>query len=239
MSHDPVILPLQGGRYGSNAGQALTRREGVLKVTGRATYAADNHPEGMLYAVTAVSRIARGRVTALDVAAAKAHPGVIEVLTSANRPPLSHDPNEKVPPFGFRVEVLQDDSVRYANQPIALVVAETLEAATEGAALLNPQYKAEPARTNLANGERYAPPMIGMGAPTRTAFGDVEAGLAAAAHVTEAEFVTPQQYHNAMEPHAVVAEWNGDRLTLDMPNQALVMSCAAYGMWLAFRRKTL
>ena len=132
-----TTLP-QGGRYGSNSGQPLTRRDGVLKVTGAATYAADNHPDGVVYAVTAVSRIARGRVTALDVAAAKAHPGVIEVLTPANRPPLAHDPDEKMPPFGFRVEVLQDDLVRYVNQPIALVLAETLEAATEGGRAAEP-----------------------------------------------------------------------------------------------------
>ncbi|MBA4785098.1 MAG: xanthine dehydrogenase family protein molybdopterin-binding subunit, partial [Rhizobiales bacterium] len=119
--------PSTNARYGSNAGQPLTRRDGVLKVTGRATYAADNHPDGMLYAVTAVSRIARGRVTSLDVEAAKAHPGVVEVMTPASRPPLAHDPDEKLPPFGFRIEVLQDSTVRYANQPIALVIAETLE----------------------------------------------------------------------------------------------------------------
>jgi xanthine dehydrogenase YagR molybdenum-binding subunit len=229
MLHE-TVLP-QHARHGSNAGQPLTRRDGVLKVTGRAIYAADNHPEGMLYAVTAVSRIARGRVTALDVDAAKAHPGVVEVITPANRPPLAHDPNEKMPPFGFRVEVLQDDSVRYVNQPIALVVAETLEAATEGAALLNPQYEADNARTGPHNGERFAPPAVGVGAPARTAHGDVEAGLAAAARVTEAEYVTPPQYHNAMEPHAVVAQWDGDRLTLDMPNQALALSCASYAAY--------
>jgi len=66
-------------RHGSNIGQPLTRRDGVLKVTGAAKYAADRHPPGMLYAVLATSTIARGRVASLDVAAAKAHPGVIEV----------------------------------------------------------------------------------------------------------------------------------------------------------------
>jgi xanthine dehydrogenase YagR molybdenum-binding subunit len=160
MPHEAASPALQH-RHGSNAGQPLTRRDGVLKVTGRATYAADNHPDDMLYAVTAVSSIARGRVTALDVQAAKAHPDVVEVLTPANRPPLAHDPNEKIPPFGFRVEVLQDDTVRYVNQPIALVVAKTLEAATEGAALLNPQYEIENPRTGLENGERYAPAAVG------------------------------------------------------------------------------
>lgn len=227
----PETASAQNTRYGSNAGQPLTRRDGVLKVTGRATYAADNHPEGMLYAVTAVSTIARGRVTGLDIAAAKAHPGVVEVLTPANRPPLAHDPNEKMPPFGFRVEVLQDDTVRYANQPIALVVAETLEAATEGAALLNPRYQAEPARTELETGLRFDPPAVGVGGPPSTAYGDVEAGLASADKVLEFEYSTPAQYHNAMEPHAVVAEWDGDRVMLDMPNQALALSCASYAAY--------
>src|SRR5580693_5910944 len=114
-------------RHGSNIGQPLTRREGVLKVTGRAKYAADNHPPGMLYAALAVSSIARGRVIFLDVAAAKAHPTVVEVMTPANRPSLAQDPDEKTNPFMFRLDVLQDDSVRYANQPIAIVIAETLE----------------------------------------------------------------------------------------------------------------
>jgi len=221
----------QQHRHGSNMGQPLTRRDGILKVTGRATYAADNHPADMLYAVTVASRIARGKVTALDVAAAKAHPGVVEVLTPANRPPMAHDPDEKMPPFGFRVEVLQDNSVRYVNQPIALVIAETLEAATEGAALLNPQYEIAPARTGLENGERFDPPVVGVGSASRTAHGDVEAGLAAAARVMEADYATPAQYHNAMEPHAVVAAWDGDRLTLDMPNQAMALSCKSYAAY--------
>ncbi|CZT33291.1 xanthine dehydrogenase family protein molybdopterin-binding subunit [Rhizobium sp. 9140] len=215
-------------RYGSSAGQPLTRRDGILKVTGGATYAADNHPEGLLYAVMAVSRIARGHVRSMNVDAAKAHSGVVEVLTPANRPPLFHDPNEKMPPFGFRVEVLQDDSVRYVNQPIALVIAETLEAATEGAALLDPQYNTEPVRVGRETGIRFDPPAVSIGGPPKTAHGDIEAGFSNAAITVEAEVETPPQYHNAMEPHAVVAEWDGDRVVLDMPNQALALSCASY-----------
>ena len=86
-------------RYGSNVGQPITRRDAILKVTGRASYAADNHPEGMLYAVCAVSTIARGRVTHLDVEAAKAHPQVVEVITPANRPPLAGDPEAQARPL--------------------------------------------------------------------------------------------------------------------------------------------
>ena len=85
-------------RHGSNIGQPLTRRDGVLKVRGEARYAADNHPNGTLHAVLAVSHIARGRVSFLDVAAAKSHPGVIEVMTPANRPPLAEDPDAKTNP---------------------------------------------------------------------------------------------------------------------------------------------
>ncbi|KQR76030.1 xanthine dehydrogenase family protein molybdopterin-binding subunit [Rhizobium sp. Leaf341] len=224
----PSETKAAANRYGSNAGQPLTRRDGLLKVTGRATYAADNHPEDLVFAVTAVSRIARGRVRAMNIDAAKAHPGVIDVLTPANRPPLSHDPDEKMPPFGFRVEVLQDDGVRYANQPIALVIAETLEAATEGAVLLDPQYDVEPARVDRATGLRFDPPGVGVGGDPSTAYGDLDAGFSQAAVTLEGEYETPPQYHNAMEPHAVVAEWDGDRVTLDMPNQALAMSCASY-----------
>ena len=115
-------------RHGSNMGQPLTRRDGFLKVTGAARYAADNHPAGMLYAVLAVSSVARGRVTFLDVAAAKAHPRVIDVMTPANKPPLAEDPDAKTNPFMFRLDVLQNDRVRYAHQPIAVVIAEMLEA---------------------------------------------------------------------------------------------------------------
>src|ERR1700733_10542336 len=130
MSSMPEIALTQAPahiRHGSNIGQPLTRRDGVLKVTGTARYAADNHPPGMLYAVLAVSSIARGRVTFLDVAAAKAHPGVIDVMTPANKPALAQDPDEKSNPFMFRLDLLQSDRVRYANQPIAVVIAETLE----------------------------------------------------------------------------------------------------------------
>src|ERR1700688_4449970 len=108
-------------RHGSNIGQPLTHREGILKVKGEARYAADNHPPGMLYAVLAVSQIARGRVTALDVQAAKAHPGVVEVMTSANRPALAEDPDAKTNPFMFRLDLLQNDQVRSPHPPTRAV----------------------------------------------------------------------------------------------------------------------
>ncbi|HTW72615.1 MAG TPA: xanthine dehydrogenase family protein molybdopterin-binding subunit [Acetobacteraceae bacterium] len=216
-------------RHGSNIGQPLTRRDGVLKVTGRARYAADNHPPGMLYAVLAVSAIARGRVASLDVAAAKGHPGVVEVMTPANRPPLAKDPDEKTNPFAFRLDLLQNDRVRYANQPIAVVIAGSLEAATEGALLLSPRYDAEPARVGLDAGESFVPPVVGPGFPAEAGHGDVAAGLAAAVRHIDATYETPPQYHNAMEPHAIVAAWDGDALTIDTPSQGMAWAQARIG----------
>jgi len=211
-------------RHGSNIGQPLTRRDGVLKVTGRARYAADNHPAGMLYAVMAVSSIAHGRVTFLDVQAARRHPGVVEVMTPANRPPLAEDPDAKTNPFMFRLDLLQNDHVRYANQPIAVVIAETLEAATEGAALLSPQYEAQPARVGLDGAESFVPPVVGIGDPAEVQHGDVQAGLAAASRRMDATYETAAQYHNAMEPHAIVVAWDGDTLSIDTPTQGLAMA---------------
>ena len=216
LTRDPAHI-----RHGSNIGQPLTRTDGVLKVTGKARYAADNHPPGMLYAVIASSCIARGRVTSLDVAAAKRHPGVIDVMTPAHKPELAEDPDAKGNPFAFRMELLQSDQVRYANQAIAVVIAETLEAATEGAALLSPRYQVEIARVGLDAGEAYAPPVVGIGNPAEVRHGDIDAGLDAAVRRIDATYETPAQYHNAMEPHAIVAVWDGDRLFIDTPSQGM------------------
>jgi len=211
-------------RHGSNIGQPLTRRDGILKVTGAVRYAADQHPPGMLYAVLAVSSIARGRVAFLNVAAAKAHPHVVEVMTPANKPALAQDPDEKSNPFMFRLDLLQSGQVRYANQPIAVVIAETLEAATEGAALLSPRYDIETPRVGLDATESFVPSAVGPGFPPAAHRGDIEAGLAAASKRIEATYETAPQYHNAMEPHAIVAAWDGDTLSVDTPSQGLAMA---------------
>jgi xanthine dehydrogenase YagR molybdenum-binding subunit len=224
LTQNPAHARHGSNNNGSSIGQPLTRREGVLKVTGQARYAADNHPPGMLHAVLAVSSIARGRVAFLDVAAAKGHPGVVEVMTPSNRPALAEDPDAKLHPFMFRMELLQNDEVRYANQSIAVVIAETLEAATEGAALLSPRYEVQPARIGLDGGDSFVPAAIGVGNPAEMRRGDVEAGLAAATRHVDATYETAIQYHNAMEPHAIVAAWDGDTLSIDTPSQGMAMA---------------
>ena len=227
------VIPM---RHGSSIGQPITRRDGELKVTGRAHYAADHHPNRMLYAVMATSRISRGRVAFYDVAAAKAHPGVVAVMVPGDVPKLAGDPDGKDNPFAFRIDVLQTDRVRYAGQPIAVVVAETLEAATEGCALLSPTYETAAARVGLDGAEEIVPPSVGVGEePDAAHGGDVETGLAAAAKRIEAIYETPAQYHNAMETHSVVAQWDGDKLTLDMPCQAMTMAKGRLGSLLGIK----
>ena len=126
--------------------------------------------------------------------------------------------------FMFRLDLLQNDKVRYAGQPIAVVIAETLEAATEGADLLAPRYEIEPARMGLDATESFLPSTVGPGFPAQAHRGDVEAELAGAAKTITATYETPAQYHNPMEPHAIVAVWDGDTLSIDTPSQGLAMA---------------
>ena len=140
-------------------------------------------------------------------------------MTPANRPALALDPDLKADPFMFRLDLLQNDKVRYANQSIAVVIAQTLEAATEGAVLLAPRYEVEPARVDLDEMESFEPAVVGPGFPTKAQRGDVVAGLAAARTKIDATYQTPPQYHNPMEPHAIVAVWDGDTLSIDTPSQ--------------------
>ncbi|RII37992.1 xanthine dehydrogenase family protein molybdopterin-binding subunit [Pseudooceanicola sediminis] len=216
-------------RFGTG-GQSLARRDGLAKVTGGARYAADTPLAAGLYGVVVAAGIARGRVAALNVAAALAHPGVVEVLTPQNRPALAQHPDEKRHPFNFRLEALQDDTIRYAGQAIAMVLAESLEAATEGARLLAPRYVSEPPRIGFEGSAPWHPGMVGFFAPPAQEIGNVAKGLADADVVTQTTIETPAQFHNAMEPHAIAAEWieqeGRARLLLNTPNQGPVMTAA-------------
>ncbi len=122
------------------------------------------------------------------------------------------------------MDLLGNDRVRYVNQPIAVVIAETLEAATEGAHLLAPTYAPEPAQADFDAAERFTPKAVGVGQPPAEGHGDIDTALATAAAHIEATYDTPAQYHNAMETHAVVAAWDGNTLHLDIPTQGMAMT---------------
>ena len=219
------------------SGQPLTRRDGILKVTGRARYAADNHPAG--HAVCGV-RSEHDRARPCRRISTSKPPRRIPCRRrdDARQPAAARRrPRRQARPFTFRLEALQNDRVRYANQPIAVVIAETLEAATEGAALL--ARVTRPSRRASDSMRREFPPRCRGGrharraSPMATSRRDWRRPLR-----IDATYETPSQYHNAMEPHAIVAAWDGDRLTLDTPNQAPSSPVQPTPAFLACRPRT-
>ncbi|MEU9291396.1 xanthine dehydrogenase family protein molybdopterin-binding subunit [Streptomyces sp. NPDC048275] len=189
-------------------GAPLSRVDGRLKVTGQAKYAADHEPDGVVHAVVVDSSVALGRITGIDTRAAEAQPGVLRVIHHRNAPELPYGPNPgslNLP--GERLRVFQDNQVRFHGQPVAVVVATTLEAAQHAASLVKVGYDAERPATDLTD----AP---AAGEPRTYARGDAEAALRDAPVRLEMTYRPARNHHNAMELHATVAQWDGDRLTL-------------------------
>ena len=204
----------------SSIGAPLDRVDGPLKVSGQAHYTGDLALPGMAHAVLVTSTIASGRVAAIDTGAAERAPGVVAVITHANAMRLPQDGKAAKPPDGRVLSLLQDDAVAYANQPIALVVAETIAQANGAAALVRVTYARATAHVDFdaARAGEYPPDKVN-GAPPDTARGDVEAGLSAAVHRIDGAWTTPFQHHNPMEPHATLASWDGDKLAIEDSTQ--------------------
>ena len=202
-------------------GEPLTRVDGPAKVTGRARYAAEFHPDGLAYAATHDSTVPAGRITAIDTAAAEHAPGVLLVLTHLNADRLSYQaPAERPavdPVAGEQLRVLQDAEIRFSGQPVALVVATTQAQALYAASLVRVSYAPDPERRirfdpALAKPTSEAAAKKGRGPETKQ--GDPDAAFAAAPVQVDATYLQAREQHNAMEPHATVAQWQGDRLTL-------------------------
>ncbi len=205
----------------TSIGAPLDRVDGPLKVCGQARYTGDLALPRMAHAVLVTSTIASGRIVRIDAGAAERAPGVVAVLTHANAMKLPQGGKAAVqPPTGRVLSLLQDDQVAYQNQPVALVVAETIEQANEAAALVRVTYERAPARVDFeAERRNEVVPDKANDAPPDTRRGDVEAGLAAAAHRVELDYTTPFQHHNPMEPHATLASWDGERLSIEDSTQ--------------------
>ncbi len=198
-------------------GEPLDRVEGRLKVTGRAPYAYEQKVPNAVYGVLVVSSIAKGTITSFDTRAAEKSPGVLRVITHQNSikfPALQNQSNSL--PVGKVVQVFQDNVVRYAYQPIAVAVADTLENAKEAARLVRAQYRVDQPLTDLKSrlSEAYLPKKAGDEGPTTTR-GDMQAGMQQAHKRVEQVYWTPFEVHNPMEPHATIAVWDApDHLTL-------------------------
>jgi xanthine dehydrogenase YagR molybdenum-binding subunit len=192
----------------TSIGRPLDRIEGRAKVTGRARYSGEQSIANVAHAALVTSTIARGRIAALDTREAERARGVLTVLTHQNAPRLARSPDDVSD--GVRaLDLLQHDVVRYANQPIGVVVAETLEAAQEAAALVQVQYLADAHAIELEprRGEAVAP--ADDDPPAASSRGDVDGRLRDAEATIERVYRTPFETHNPMEPHATLAVWDG------------------------------
>jgi xanthine dehydrogenase YagR molybdenum-binding subunit len=190
---------------------APRRPDGRAKVTGGADYAGERSPGNVLHAVMVTSPFARGHVTRIDTAAALEHAGVVSVLTHADMPRLGPAP---VPPVAQSFVPMQSTEIRYEGQPVALVLAETLEAAEQGAALVDARYT-RAASVVFEGGDVAIPRTEGNGyafAELDICKGDADAALAAAPVKVDAEYLAPTRHHNMMEPSTTLAEWRGDEL---------------------------
>jgi len=190
-------------------GVEQTRLEGREKVTGRAVYAYEHPVEGVVYAWLVQATIARGTVRAVDGSEARRRDGVLAVISHENAPGLG-DPAER------ELRILQSPRVHYRGQIVAIVVAETLEAAREAADLVRIEYDPEAHDVALRDDhpKLYTPEKVNPNFPSETAEGDVEAALAGSALLVDETYTTPAEHNNPMEPHASLAVWSGGDLTL-------------------------
>ncbi len=214
-------------------GQPLPRVDGHAKVTGRARYAAEFNQPDQAYAVVVGSTIGLGRVTGIDIAPMLRLPGVVAVITHLTAPQLAYGPHKSGidPAVGERLHVLQDDRVRFFGQPVAAVVADSLDCAERAAAALAISYA--PERPVTDTDDPAAAPIVpeaatrpGTRVRADSARGDADAALAAAAVRIDATYTMARENHNPMEPHATVAAWHGTRLTLWSKSQFVVNEAA-------------
>jgi xanthine dehydrogenase YagR molybdenum-binding subunit len=194
----------------SEIGHPTSRADGAAKVSGAARYTADIRIDGLAHAVLAGSPVAVGRITAIDTSAAERSPGVAAVFTFRNFPKLNAIPS---PPAGQSVMPLQDDRIHYEGQPIALVVAETLEEAQRGAALIVADIKAERPEVDFMSALDRATKGTSFAEPD-TDVGDVTQPLTAAAQTIDGRYTTADRHHLAMEPSVTIADWRDGTLVL-------------------------
>lgn len=198
-------------------GAPINRTDGWAKVSGAARYTAEHTLPHMAHAVLLTSSIASGRVLRIDANGAAGVPGLLLVMTHENAMSLPEATRQGKlqPPIGRTLSLLQDDRVHYNNQPIGVVVADTLEHAREAAARLSIEYEAAPAVLDFALARQHThPPDKVLGEPADTARGHLQTGLLSGSARLDEVYTTPYETHNPIEPHATVAAWDADHLTL-------------------------
>src|SRR6202522_3939588 len=197
---------------------AIARFDGPAKVSGKAMYAGDQSQPSQLYAAFVTSHIPCGRVETISSASASAKPAVVRVLTAADMPRVHSALQQvSVPPLASRFVPMQENEIMHEGQPVAIVLAETLEAAEEAAKLVQVRYS----RSAFSVAETSSPAAVmpekgnySKAGPLAFAKGDTGAAYAAAATQSTATYTQPSRHANPMEPSAILAVWNGDNLTV-------------------------
>jgi xanthine dehydrogenase YagR molybdenum-binding subunit len=198
-------------------GAPINRTDGWAKVSGSARYTAEHQVAGLAHAVLVTSTVPAGRVARIDAAGANEVPGLLLVMTHENAPRLPPETRagKLEPPSGRVLSLLQDDAIHYNNQPLAVVVADTLEHARDAAGRLRIEYEHAPAMLDFDVAKLAPHPpdkVLGEAADTRR--GDLQAGLLSGSVRLDHTYGTPYESHNPLEPHATIAAWDGDQLTL-------------------------
>ncbi|MFN8675081.1 MAG: xanthine dehydrogenase family protein molybdopterin-binding subunit [Thermomicrobiales bacterium] len=207
---DPLI------REPGAIGLPLDRVDGALKVQGAATFTAEYQVENLAHAALVYSTIAKGRIAQIDGAEAEAAPGVIAVITYRNAPRMEHPTLLSMLRLGKGVgasdlPIMQDNSVSFDGEAVAVVVAELPEQAAYAASLVRVTYEAEQPQVSFAAAKAHATvPKNVMGEEPEIVMGDPDTALAAAAFVVDHTYRTPRQNQNALEPHATIAIWEDD-----------------------------
>jgi xanthine dehydrogenase YagR molybdenum-binding subunit len=211
------------GQHG-HVGSPVSRLDGALKVRGEARFAAEVALEGLLYAAVVHSTIARGRIASLETTTAELAPGVALVMTHRNaprmKPPEAFGEGDGV--AGSNLPIMQDDSVHWNGEAVAVVLAETQEQADHAAGLVAVTYEAQPAVTDFSAARAKARhPESVLGEPAVFEVGDAEKTLAASHHRIDQTYSTPFLNHNAIELHAATVEWMNGKLTVHDATQMI------------------
>jgi len=202
-------------------GQPLDRIDGPLKTTGTAPYAYERHDvvPNQAYGYVLGAGIATGRINGMNTAAARRAPGVLTVVTTLDMPRLERGAMNAAFLFG-------GPEIQHYHQAIAVVVAESFEQARDAAAMIEVDYARRPGRFDLAAEAPNAKPVgadsgEGSGAPPENRVGDFEGAFAQATVTLDETYTTPDESHAMMEPHATIAAWEDDKLTLWTSNQMI------------------
>lgn len=198
-------------------GKPTDRIEGPLKTSGQAPYAYEQHEavKNQAYGVVVGSAIAKGRITRIDLEAARAAPGVLTIVTAANAGKLGKGQYNAA-------HLLAGPQVQHYHQAVALVVAETFEQARAAAQLVNVEYAQDKGQFDLASvRDQGVEPKDDL---PDVKHGDFASAFAAAPVQFDQTYTTPDQSHAMMEPHATLAAWKGDHVTLWTSNQMIAWS---------------